>query len=343
MNPTYFSTGEYSSNLSIKDKEHSLENRGGAKALVVNCSDDYNLASEKIANWLKRNGHEVVKEKGNIKNIGEFDVIYLSALYTWDLPHLIKLARQASPESKIEIGGPAASTMVDYVFAETGVKPKFGLDERFDLEPGRYLSTYTSRGCIRNCEFCSVPLVEGKLREVPGFHPAPVVLDPNFLACSKKHIENACEKLSRLPSIDFLHGLDARLLKSWHIELLLKKLNIACWRFTFDSLKNESALNNTLEMLKDYGVHAEEKIIVYCIYGYKDKPKDIYERIRLVANLKAHPYGMRFQPLDALKKDAYIAQGWDEKSFSEFYRFCNLPTLRWLSQLLKRKRKTNGR
>ncbi|MEO0114338.1 MAG: hypothetical protein ABIK93_02555, partial [candidate division WOR-3 bacterium] len=169
------------------------------KALVINCSDDYNLATEKIANWLKRKGYEVQKSKpGNDKLIG-YDRIYLSAIYTWDLPILVQEAKRAVNFTKVEIGGPAVSVMADYIFAETGIKPKIGLDNRFDLEPGQYLSSYTSRGCIRNCEFCSVPIIEGGLREISDFISAPYILDANFLACSKKHIENACEKLASLP------------------------------------------------------------------------------------------------------------------------------------------------
>jgi len=337
MNPAPISTSEYSSNLSIKDKQHSLENRGGVKALVINCSSDYNIAVEKIANWLKSNGHQVVKAQPGNKNFKEFDTVYLSALYTWELPILIQEAKRASLYTKVEIGGPAASVMSSYILNQTGITPKVGLDNRFETESGKYYLTYTSRGCIRNCQFCSVPSVEGKLRENPDFIPASVVLDANFLACSKKHIENACEKLSQLPYIDFLHGLDARLLQPWHVKLILNSLNLVCWRFTFDSLKNESALINALSMLKDYGI-GTDNIIIYCIYNFNETPEDAYERAHLIMKQKAHPYAMRFQPLDVLQKDSFIAKPWTVKTLNEFKHFCNIPTLKWLNNQLKNKR-----
>ena len=317
------------------------------RALVINCSKDYNLATEKIATWLKRNGYEVIKSRPNIPphlnppppvgggRGGGYDAVFLSAIYTWDLPILVQEAREALKHTKVEIGGPAASIMSDYIFAETGIKPVIGLDSRFDLEPARYLSTYTSRGCIRNCEFCSVPKVEGGLREIPNFIPTSYILDANFLACSKSHIENACEKLSLLPFIDFLHGLDARLLEPWHIELFLKKLKLPVWRFTFDSLRHETALKNVLAMLKQYGVKPEEKVIIYCLYGFKDIPKDAFERAKQVISLGTHPYAMRFQPLDTLIKDSHVPDGWNTNSLSEFGEFCNKPTLAWLYRLLK--------
>ena len=313
------------------------------KALVVNYSTDYNLGVEKICNWLKSNGHQVVKAQPGSKNFKEFDIIYLSALYTWELPILIEQAKQASLHTQVEIGGPAASVMTNYILNQTGIKPQFGLDKRFDLQDGKYHSTYTSRGCIRNCEFCSVPLVEGKLREISDFIPAPIVLDPNFLACSKNHIEKVCEKLARLPYVDFLHGLDARLLEPWHIELFLKQLNILCWRFTLDSVKNESTLKNILVMLKNYGIKPQEKVIVYCIYGFSDTPTDAWERARLIMTQLAHPYAMRYQPLDTQKKDSYISKNWDNKKLVEFNRLCNIPTIQWLNNLLRSARKTSGR
>lgn len=308
------------------------------KALVINCSGDYNLGCEKLTNWLKRNGHDAVKAGRDVNNLDRYDNIYLSAIYTWDLPVLIELTQRIPKGTKVEVGGPAASVMSDYVFNKTGIKPKVGLDTRFDTEVGKYLSTYTSRGCIRDCEFCSVPLVEGKTREIPDFFPAPVILDPNFLACSKEHIINACEKLSFLPAVDFLHGLDARLLEPWHIELFLNKLKLVCWRFTFDSLGSEKSLNNTIDMLKHFGIQPAENVIVYCIYGYNDTPADAYKRANLILSYKAHAYGMRFQPLNALSKNHHIADGWDDKSLQEFSQFCNTSTLRWLNQMLRTKK-----
>ena len=108
------------------------------------------------------------------------------------------------------------------------------------------------------------------------------------------------------------------------------------WRFTFDSLRHESDLKNVLAILKDYGIKPEERVIVYCLYGFKDKPKDAYERAKQVISLGAHPYAMRFQPLNALSKDNYIPDGWEARLLAEFGQFCNKPTLAWLYSLLRR-------
>jgi hypothetical protein len=305
------------------------------KALVINCSTDYNLGVEKITNWLSRQGHRVTKAKPGVKALNGYDSVYLSALYTWDIPALIEEVKRFLPGTKIAIGGPAPSVMANYIYSKTGIRPTIGLDPRFEAEPGNYKSSYTSRGCIRNCPYCSVPDVEGDLREVADFTPAPVILDPNFLACSKKHIECAIEKLARLPLVDFLHGLDVRLLKSWQIELFLKELKLIVWRFTFDSKKNESVINRALDILKNYGVKPQEKVIIYCIYGYDDNPDDAYERARIISNFGAHPYAMRYQPMDALIKNNYVAPAWTAQKLKDFGQHCNIPTMHWLMSIFR--------
>jgi hypothetical protein len=313
------------------------------RTLVINCSSDYNLGTEKIANWLRRNGHEVTKAKPGAQNPNGYDAVYLSALYTWDIPTLTEETARVSPSTTIEIGGPAPSIMASYVFSKTGITPTIGLDPRFASEGGNYKSTYTSRGCIRSCKFCSVPQVEGTLRELPDFTPAPIILDPNFLACSKIHIENATEKLVQLQFVDFLHGLDARLLEPWHVELFTKQLNLRIWRFTFDSLQNEPSLRNTLDILKNYGIKPKERVIVYCIYGFTETPEDAYERAKLILKLGTHPYAMRYQPMDALSKNNSIPPHWTSKKLRDFDLYCNVPTMRWLYALLRKVKKTTVR
>jgi hypothetical protein len=306
------------------------------RAAVINCSSDYNLGTEKLAHWLRASGYEVIKAKPGFSSWEGVDKAFFGALYTWDIPELVRAASGASKFSEIEIGGPAAALMAAYIRAHLGIDPTLGLDPRFDQMPGRYRATYTSRGCTLRCPWCSVPLVEGALRELPDFVPAPSVLDNNFLACSRAHVTKTVERLASQPYVDFLHGLDARLLEPWHVELLLSRLRMPCWRFTFDSLKHESRLRGIIDMLADYGVRADESVVVYCLYGYDDTPVDAYRRRDVVLSLGAHPYAMRHQPLDALSKDGFAPEGWSPRELREFWNLCNIPTSAWILKAMAR-------
>lgn len=96
--------------------------------------------------------------------------IHISATFTWDLPDVDELYESYSVFGvPVEVGGPA-----------------FG-DRMGDFVPGMYIReglVFTSRGCNKNCWFCSVPkCCNGEIRELPivdGWN----ILDDNVLATS---------------------------------------------------------------------------------------------------------------------------------------------------------------
>ena len=134
-------------------------------------------------------------------NISE---IHISVTFTWYLQYAEVLADQWSRYGNVKIGGP--------------VKVMRG--EAFS--PGLYLKhgyTITSRGCHNNCWFCSVPKREGSLREL-SITDAWILLDDNILVYSEIHIRAVFDMLKRQKQRpDFRGGIEAKLLKSWHIEL----------------------------------------------------------------------------------------------------------------------------
>lgn len=80
--------------------------------------------------------------------------IHISATFTWDLPDVDELYESYSVFGvPVEVGGPA-----------------FG-DRMGDFVPGMYIReglVFTSRGCNKNCWFCSVPkCCNGEIRELP--------------------------------------------------------------------------------------------------------------------------------------------------------------------------------
>ncbi|MFQ8836322.1 MAG: hypothetical protein ACLR8L_00180 [Oscillospiraceae bacterium] len=93
-----------------------------------------------------------------------------------------------------------------------------------DFTPGMYLRdgySFTSRGCMKECWFCSVPrCAHGVIRELPivnGWN----ILDDNILGTSEHHFRAVCEMLKRQehPAI-FTGGLEPSLLQQWQADLL---------------------------------------------------------------------------------------------------------------------------
>ena len=111
--------------------------------------------------------------------------IHISATFTWDLPDVDELYESYSVFGvPVEVGGPA-----------------FG-DRMGDFVPGMYIReglVFTSRGCNKNCWFCSVPkCCNGEIRELPivdGWN----ILDDNVLATSMEHFRGVCNMLMRQP------------------------------------------------------------------------------------------------------------------------------------------------
>ena len=142
---------------------------------VFNLSSKYNLGAEKIRAWLAED-----PQRGS-------DTVFISAIFTWELPAVARAANAYKDRFRVEIGGPGPSLMPDWVYERTGIQPHVGIDDRFERQSGSYQYTITSRGCPRRCPHCAVPQLEPHLIEYDSFPVAPVIGDNNLLATSWQH------------------------------------------------------------------------------------------------------------------------------------------------------------
>lgn len=184
-------------------------------------------------------------------------------------------------------------------------------------------ATFTTRGCPRDCAFCAVPRLEGELKEIPNFRPAPVICDNNLLAATKKHIRHVVDRIKIFPLIDFNQGLDARLFTP-EIASMLGELRCKV-RFAFDYWGMESYVKDAIELCKKY---TTKDIGVYCLIGFNDNPKDARARLEMIRSWGIRPNPMRFQPLDAKHKNGYIAPKWTERELKNIMRYYS--RLAWL-------------
>jgi hypothetical protein len=214
-------------------------------------------------------------------NVG--DTLYISVPFTWLMEEAKTLASQH--KGKTLIGGPGL------------MQP----NECEGFEPILFhnpCATFTTRGCPNACPYCAAPVLEGDLREIPDFRPAPVVCDNNLLAASKKHIRRVVDRLKGFRLVDFNQGLDCDLFTP-DIADMLGELRCRV-RFAFDDWHRQGALIDAINLCRK---RTTGDIGVYCLPGYNDSPAGAMARLEKVRGLGIRPNPMRYQPLDAKTKN----------------------------------------
>lgn len=212
----------------------------------------------------------------------EIKEVHVSVTFTYDMKKAEWLAHQWGVVGvPVKMGGAA--------FDEKGG----------EFVPGMYVKKgyiITSRGCLNHCWFCSVPKREGGLRELEikdGWN----VLDDNLLACSESHIRKVFEMLARQPEKPiFTGGLEAKILKPWHCELLANIKPVRMY-FAYDTPDDYEPLVKAGQMLHDVGFKtSNHQMACYVLIGYKgdtfDKAED---RLTDVIDAGFMPYAMLYR------------------------------------------------
>lgn len=213
------------------------------------------------------------KSRGDIVgfNTDSPDMVYISVIFKKNKDKArssVELLRYINPNITVDIGGPG--------YDLKKVLPP-DIEESppdYDLYPGiDYALGFTTRGCIRKCPFCIVPIKEGGLKRIqpieriynPKFK-AVKLLDNNVLADMDNfnHIANFC--IDHDIKLDVSQGLDARLLTETSAQLLKKIKPLHTFTFAFDSLKYKSYVERAISLLKNAGVDVRHKVqfYVYC-------------------------------------------------------------------------------
>lgn len=252
---------------------------------------------------------------------------FVSVVFSWHIGAAKEIVMQKVRAGyDVSVGGPAVAANPQCL----NDMPMLSLPSTSICAVHRHnpLATFTSRGCPNKCKFCIVPKIEGDLVELEDWPIRPVVCDNNLLACSKKHFDSVIDKLKPLRKIDFNQGLDARLLTKHHADRLGE---LDCMvRLAWDHIGNESQVMSALDTLSKSGIKPN-KVRVFVLFGYDDTPGDALYRVSTLKKLGYLPNPMRYQPINATKKNDYVANRWTERELKRFGRYWSRQI--WLSHI----------
>lgn len=246
----------------------------------------------------------------------EDDTAYLSVVFSWHLQEAYQRAAWHRAFGRVVVaGGPAVNHQPNYLSDVATI----GTSYTDAIQWHNPFATFTSRGCVRNCKFCLVPKIEGPLVELDDWPIRPIICDNNLLACSQRHFDDVIDKLKPLSGIDFNQGLDARLLTKHHAERIAE-LDLKMVRLAWDHIGLERQFAQTWQILRDVGI-PKRKIGVYVLIGYRDTPEDALYRLRSIWERGSWPYPMRYQPLDAIKRNQYVGEHWTDAELKRYMRY----------------------
>jgi hypothetical protein len=216
----------------------------------------------------------------------EADEVHISCLFTWDIPKAELMYKAWKQRGYlVKKGGPAYNAWGE------------------DFIPGLYVkkgNVMASRGCNNNCWFCFVPKREGKLREIPIVEGTNII-DSNILQCSDRHVNNLFDMLERekeknpKASIKFTGGLEAKILKQWHVDRLFK-LKPTTMYVAYDTPDDYEPLVRASKMFFSSGFKSKHHSLwCYVLIGYpKDTIKNAKERLLQTLKLGVMPFAMLY-------------------------------------------------
>jgi len=280
------------------------------------------LGLMKISTMLRRRHRncEIFQQKGNGIPHGLYypQTIYITSLFTWDIDKVvdcIHFYQRKFPKAKIRVGGIAASLKTDYIYIKTGIKPHKGILKSAEVCPPDYTVSFnrklnssisfTSRGCVRKCQFCNVKDLEPEFfvknnweKDIsPDLHTI-TFWDNNWLA--SPNFELDCEKIVKIGKrVDFNQGLDARLFDEYKAKII-SRINLDPVRFAFDDISYVKSVLKAIRLAKNY---FNSEIRIYVLYNFKDTPEDFFYRINLLNQEGVLAFPMEYrEPNEKIRK-----------------------------------------
>lgn len=128
-------------------------------------------------------------------------------------------------------------------------------------------------------------------------------------------IEKYRSKTSKARYLDFNQGVDARKINDENMAQLAR-LAIKPLRIAFDDIHLKDTYCAAVRTAHRHGI---KEISNYMLFNYKDRPEDLYERLRINIELNRElgiqifSFPMKYSPIDRTDRD-YIGVNWTKKA-----------------------------
>jgi len=247
-----------------------------------------NIALEKIRMYCEQQGEKVMNFLP-MEN-GLYDKVYCSSIFTWTLKNYVT---------------------DDMICGGSGFDLETKLPPEIEYMKPKINVGFTTRGCIRKCPFCIVPVKEGNIRVVSdiydfwdGHSKKIIILDNNILALPKHFFHIASQIQKENLFIDFNQGLDHRLLNN-EIVNKLKSLRYKEYRFAFDDISQESSVKKAIDILHNHEINWSMR---YVLVGFNTAYDEDLSRLLM---LKSHDQRVFVQRYNGITNPFYTElAGW---------------------------------
>ena len=276
-----------------------------------------NLALMKISNYYKQMGEKVeFVQEGK-----EYEKIFASSIFTRSKEKCEELLEKY--EDKIEIGGtgwdiekwlPDEIEMMRpdyelYSIEEIASRMKGIMTKEHKLKKAKEIVEagmgMTSRGCIRKCGFCFVPVKEGEFRDVAEIkdllNPKSNILilhDNNFTA-DPLCIDKLKEIKERNLIVDINQGCDVRLMTDEKAYWLGQVRHLRSLHYAWDLMGHESKVLEGIEILSKYV--KKYKHMCFMLLGFNTSFEEDMYRFRTLTSLKVDPFVMVYNQIPDIR------------------------------------------
>ena len=280
-----------------------------------------NLVLCKLSTWHKQQGDEVYLNDC----IGKPEKTYISTLFTWNRSKVEKHL-QAYPNAIVggfgwdfivENGKLIEITHTELPPEIESLKPDYDLYSVNDIyerikkgigtKAGKLKKAktiieagigFTSRGCIRRCGFCGVPIKEGEFHHVAEIKDLlnpksnTLILLDNNLTADPYCIEKLHEIRDRGLTVDITQGIDIRLVTPEIAQALSEVKHLRSLHYAWDLMSFERQVMEGIKILSDSV--KTWKHLCMTLTGYNTTfDEDIY-RFRKLRELHVDPYIMPY-------------------------------------------------